>query len=50
MTSQLLEVQNKFTDTLQEVQQQSFRNSYMNDLQTCTADNPDGFNSWPFFQ
>ena len=46
MTSYLLEVQNNVTDTLHKLQQQSSRDSYMNDLQASTVHNPDDLNSW----
>ena len=39
ITYQIIDVQNKFRDTLHKTQQQNSKNTYMNDLSTSTEDN-----------
>ena len=46
ITSCMLEVQDRVTNTLNKVQHQSTIDRYMNDLKTCIANNVEEFNSW----
>ena len=45
ITSQFMDAQNKFTDTLYKTQLQNSQNTYMNDLGTYTVDNKAEFDS-----
>ena len=46
MMIHLLDIQDRTTDTLHRVQQQSSIYCYMNDLKTSTGDSVDEFNYW----